>query len=467
MTVYKRNESAVWQCKFSLGGVTVRESTGKTTKAEAQAWEVERRRQVAEDLAARRRGHKRLTLHALAQEWLAASEVTHRDHRTNLSRVRKLFGDELQQQGTAWVMAEGARYGLSKELVVHELAQADLVALKAARLKEGNAPATVNREMSLIQTLLGYAKAASVVVPSPPLIFTAGRNKAASLKMKERKGKLRWLRPEEEAALLASLREEADQRSFDQSAIDAYDLTMFLLDTGARYKEVAEVCWSQCNLAAGIVSLYRGKVDNEGVLTLPQRTLAMLRARAEAIAEAGLATSYVFPALLGRSWNLRVNKPRGHATRSIQRHIDLVGINSDQNEDRATPHTFRDTFAARLVQAGVSIYKVSKLLGHANVTMTQKYAHLSPEATGQEAARVLDRLHGNKPPQGDDPIVPTPGHSSGRSSIGYTKQFMLHIVPKNPQVIDLQGDFEEEGGGTCGDRTHDKRIKSPLLYQLS
>ncbi|MFY2947258.1 tyrosine-type recombinase/integrase [Achromobacter ruhlandii] len=37
-----------------------------------------------------------------------------------------------------------------------------------------------------------------------------------------------------------------------------------------------------------------------------------------------------------------------------------------------TPHTFRDTYAARLVQAGVSILKVSKLLGHSNVLMTQK-----------------------------------------------------------------------------------------------
>jgi len=30
-------------------------------------------------------------------------------------------------------------------------------------------------------------------------------------------------------------------------------------------------------------------------------------------------------------------------------------------------------------------------------------------------------------------------------------------------VLDLIEDY----GGTCGGRTHDKRIKSPLLYQLS
>jgi len=58
--------------------------------------------------------------------------------------------------------------------------------------------------------------------------------------------------------------------------------------------------------------------------------------------------------------------------------------------DRVTQHTFRDTYASRLVQAGVSLVKVQKLLGHSSPNMKQKYAHLSPDATGQEAAAVLD-----------------------------------------------------------------------------
>ena len=42
-------------------------------------------------------------------------------------------------------------------------------------------------------------------------------------------------------------------------------------------------------------------------------------------------------------------------------------------------HMLRHTFASRLVQAGVSIFKVSKLLGHADVKTTMIYAHLAPE----------------------------------------------------------------------------------------
>jgi len=45
----------------------------------------------------------------------------------------------------------------------------------------------------------------------------------------------------------------------------------------------------------------------------------------------------------------------------------------------ASLHTLRHTFASRLAQKGVSIYKVSKWLGHSSVVVTNIYAHLSPQ----------------------------------------------------------------------------------------
>jgi len=38
-------------------------------------------------------------------------------------------------------------------------------------------------------------------------------------------------------------------------------------------------------------------------------------------------------------------------------------------------HDLRHTFATRLAQAGVDLYKISKLLGHKDIRMTQRYAH--------------------------------------------------------------------------------------------
>ena len=52
-------------------------------------------------------------------------------------------------------------------------------------------------------------------------------------------------------------------------------------------------------------------------------------------------------------------------------------------------HDMRHTFATRLVQRGVDLYKVQRLLGHKTSLMTQRYAHHSPESL-REGVNVLD-----------------------------------------------------------------------------
>ena len=57
-------------------------------------------------------------------------------------------------------------------------------------------------------------------------------------------------------------------------------------------------------------------------------------------------------------------------------------------------HSLRHTFASWLVQKGVSIYVVSRLLGHSDVKTTQIYAHLRQDDL-KFATEILDSMSVN------------------------------------------------------------------------
>jgi len=52
-------------------------------------------------------------------------------------------------------------------------------------------------------------------------------------------------------------------------------------------------------------------------------------------------------------------------------------------------HDIRHTFATRLAQRGIDIYKISKLLGHAHISTSTRYAHHCPESL-RDGVNILE-----------------------------------------------------------------------------
>ena len=54
----------------------------------------------------------------------------------------------------------------------------------------------------------------------------------------------------------------------------------------------------------------------------------------------------------------------------------------------------RHTFASHAVMSGLDLYTVGRLLGHADVASTERYAHLADEYVREAAGRISGIVHG-------------------------------------------------------------------------
>jgi integrase/recombinase XerD len=72
------------------------------------------------------------------------------------------------------------------------------------------------------------------------------------------------------------------------------------------------------------------------------------------------------------------------AWRVIRRAASAAGLGG-----RVTPHTLRHSFATHLLEGGADLRIVQELLGHASITTTQLYTHV----TGERIRQVYERAH--------------------------------------------------------------------------
>ena len=211
---------------------------------------------------------------------------------------------------------------------------------KVFRNSEGAAPASVNRELSML------TKALNLAVKEWEQLRDNPASKVP--KDKENNERDRWITKDEEKIIL------------DNSPEWIGEIVVFLLNTGLRLEESLSLEWSRVNLLRRTILIRETKNGSPKTLPLNKIALGVLNQRSRV---KSLRNDLVFISCRGKKVNRHFLRKRFYDV------LKEVGI------ENLWLHDLRHTFATRLAQAGVDLYKISKLLGHKDIRMTQRYAH--------------------------------------------------------------------------------------------
>jgi integrase len=151
--------------------------------------------------------------------------------------------------------------------------------------------------------------------------------------------------------------------------------------TGLRLGELRGLRWRDVDLVAGRI-VVRVAADDRGELHPPKsgkpREVPLGDDVAAALKNHRHLRTHVFDSDDGS-----ILTP-GQCRKALDRITRRAGLRS------FGWHVLRHTFASALVMRGATMRAVQDLLGHGSLTMTLRYAHLSPDAR-RDAVRLLDR----------------------------------------------------------------------------
>jgi integrase/recombinase XerD len=158
-------------------------------------------------------------------------------------------------------------------------------------------------------------------------------------------------------------------------------LLELLYATGMRVSEVAHLTLDDLDLEGGTVRCV-GKGTKERVMPLYPKAVESLRDYLENGRSAFLGDN--------RGERTLFLNPRGEQLTRQGLWLIIKGYAREVNlEDRVTPHTLRHSFATHMLDGGAGLREVQRLLGHANISTTQVYTHVSRDRLRQ----VYDEAH--------------------------------------------------------------------------
>ena len=216
-----------------------------------------------------------------------------------------------------------------------------------SRVKAGLRPATVNRERSLLVSVL-YAAAADGIIGSNPI----GQKGVRALEESNSR---------EEKILELNLTDEDMRRLIDCAAPRTRPVIEIALLTGMRKSEILSLRWSQIDFSGQrlTISVTNSKSKKERTIPLGRDLYDVFRAIER-------RSEYVFPN--GKTYIKNIRKSFEAACRKAE--IDCGRKNG------IVFHDLRHIAASQLVKR-IDVVTASRILGHSDISMTMRYVHPS------------------------------------------------------------------------------------------
>ena len=238
------------------------------------------------------------------------------------------------------------------------------VRLFLARLKEKNfSKRSVARKMACLRSFFkflyreGYIKANPAVSLSTPKI-----DKKLPL----------FMNASDVVKLLESPDASDDMGLRDRAILET------LYSTGIRVSELVGLNKENVDFISGVLKVY-GKGKKERLVPVGDKALRAIRAYFEKIKVTEINEKK--PVFL--------NKSRRRVSDRAVRRIVHKYIHKTSLNESISPHTLRHSFATHMLDRGADLRSVQELLGHANLSTTQIYTHV----TTDRLKAIYDKVH--------------------------------------------------------------------------
>lgn len=160
-----------------------------------------------------------------------------------------------------------------------------------------------------------------------------------------------------------------------------YQMALISLDAGARFSEIAGLQWQNVDCVRETLALMDTKSGKNRTVYMTERIKGLFSGMPKCGPDA-----LVFPD--------RNRNQIKHISKTFDEAVVTLGLNTGIDDDRlkCVFHSLRHTHASRLLESGADIYRVKELLGHANVTTTERYSHVTADRL-RSAIKDMERMN--------------------------------------------------------------------------